>query len=205
MLIHRNVIKSLVVATTPDDSRYIAMNAIQVDPDTQQCIATDGSILIRAASPSVDDAGEFPDPNAGVAVNGLLDAAVLLRAAKATPKRSVIPILANVAVTSTTTFVAGIGSDRSELTGEDKHDQTFPAWDHVISGPPAGANAFTLRADLLDKLVKVARAQGRGKFDAHVTFHVVEDQVSKSVYVDFGPAGDSPKVDGVVMPFRVDK
>ena len=213
MLIHRNVIKSLHPATASNDIRYgTGLSAIYIDPESRECIATDGHILIRAAAPTDDEMSDFPgringnEPiNPSADVSGLIDADALLTAAKATPRRSTIPVTANVAVTGRTTLVA-VDLERGSTTIAGRDLETdgarFPAWRSVFTGPPASANSFTLSAELLSVLVKVAREQGRAKKDARVTFHVIPDQGTHGVYFDVGDGINSPKIDGIVMPLR---
>ncbi len=209
MLIHRNVIKSLHPATTSGDHRY-GLSGIYVDPESRECLATDGHILIRAAAPTDADVSEFParingddSINPSADVSGLVDADALLTAAKATPRRSPVPITENVAVTSRTTLVATDIERSTTITGRDLTDGSrFPDWRKVFTGAPADANSFTLSADLLATLVKVAREQGRAKRDAVVTFHVIPDQGRHGVCFDVGDGINSPKIDGIVMPIR---
>ena len=212
MLIHRNVIKSLHPATDTDKTRYGgALAAIYVDPASRECLATDGRILIRAAAPTDHEAHDFPgqingaEPiNPTADVSGLLDADALLTAAKATPRRSPIPTTANVAVTRRTSFVATDIARSTTIAGRDLETDgaQFPNWRAVFTGAPRDANSFTLSAELLAVLVKVAREQGRSKKDAQVTFHVVPDQGRRGVCFDVGAGIHSPKIDGIVMPIR---
>ncbi len=212
MLIHRNVIKSLHPATDPDKTRYGgALAAIYVDPESRECLATDGRILIRAAAPTDHEAHDFPgqingaEPiNPSADVSGLLDADALLTAAKATPRRSPIPITANVAVTKRTSFVATDIERSTTIAGRDLETDgaQFPNWRAVFTGAPRDANSFTLSAELLAVLVKVAREQGRAKKDAQVTFHIIPEQGRHGVHFDVGAGTNSPKIDGIVMPIR---
>ena len=212
MLIHRNVIKSLHPATDPDKTRYGgALAAIYVDPESRECLATDGRILIRAAAPTDHEAHDFPGQingnesiNPSADVSGLLDADALLTAAKATPRRSPIPITANVAVTRRTSFVATDIERSTTIAGRDLETDgaQFPDWRTVFTGAPRDANSFTLSAELLAVLVKVAREQGRAKKDAQVTFHIIPEQGRHGVHFDVGAGTNSPKIDGIVMPIR---
>ena len=202
MLIHRNVIRSLHAATKPDDTRR-PLQGIYVDPESGECIATNGHLLLRAAAPANEPGSEYPtringaeiDPTAKV--SGLLDSAALVEAAKGTPKRSPVSILSHVAVLNQTAFVA-TDLDRSTTITGCELKGNFPKWRRVLT-VPEDANTFTLAADVLAALAKVAKAQGRPKGD--VTFHVVEDQGKNGVYFEISQ-GDSPKIDGVVMPIR---
>lgn len=204
MLIHRNVIKSLHPATASDDTRY-ALGGIYVDPKSGECVATDGHILVRAAKAAEVSAEEYPGKANGATINpsaevsGLLDANALLDAAKRTPRKPYAPILEHVAVLSRTAFHATDLSQSTTITGQEL-DGNFPDWRAVISKVPEDANTFTLNADLIATLVKVAKAQGRKP--ACVTFHVVPKQEHNGVYFTIGK-GDSPQVDGVVMPMRI--
>ena len=212
MLMHRNVIKSLYPATDHDKTRYGgALSAIYVDPVSRECVATDGRIMIRAATPTDHEAHDFPgqingaEPiNPTADVSGLLDADALLTAAKATPRRSPIPITENVAVTRRTSFVATDIDRSTTIAGRDlgADGARFPEWRKVFTGAPRDANSFTLSAELLAVLVKVAREQGRAKKDAQVTFHVIPKQGRHGVYFDIGAGSNSPKIDGIVMPMR---
>ncbi len=188
MLIHRNVIKSLV----PASGRGTVYAGIYVDPESRECIATDGRILVRAAAPTLDG-----DDTA--AVSGLLDADALLALAKLTPKRVDAPVQAHVHIGSPPVTMSANGTTK---TAQDRQDVTFPAWREVIKVPTGDdVQTFTLSAKYLAALVAVAKAQGRS--DPHVTFHVVPEQQNKAVYFDVGAPIDSPKIDGVLMPIRI--
>ena len=206
MLIHRNVIKSLVPATADADTRY-PLQGIYVDPESRECIATNGRILIRAAAPSLVEASEFPSAvtgsepiHADAEITGLLDADALLTAAKATPRSAGVSVLEHVAVTSPTAFVATDLEHQTVITGRALKGK-FPAWRQVLT-VPQDANTFTLSAELLATIVKVAKAQGRQNTPC-VTFHVVPDQLTKGVYFEVRSGEHSPKIDGVVMPLRI--
>lgn len=190
MLMHRNVIRSLGIAVNSKGSPQYA--GIYVDPDTRECVATNGHMLVRATAPSGDD-----DPTDKV--TGLLDADTLMALAKLTPRRVDKPEDAHVLVASPTAMsVNGTTKIAHDLQG-----QSYPAWKQVIpANPPADAITVTLSAKYLADLVKIAKAQGRS--NPHVTFHVVADQAHKGVYFDVGAPIDSPKIDGVVMPMRAD-
>ena len=188
MLIHRNVIKSLIPAVDPIATPQYA--GIYVDPESQECIATNGHLLVRAAAPTLDDSPTIP-------VTGLLDAGALHALAKLTPKRVELPIDAHVTVASPIEMSA----NGTSKIAKDLQDATFPDWRAVIK-VPSDAQTFTLSAKYLASLVAIAKAQG-GRAP-HVTFHVVPDQQRHAVYFDVGAPVDSPKVDGMLMPLRVD-
>ena len=188
MLIHRNVIKSLV----PASESGTVYAGIYVDPESHECIATNGHILVRAAAPTLDDSPTIP-------VTGLLDADALLTLAKLTPRRVKTPIEAHVTVASPVVMSA----NGTTKTAQDRQDVTFPAWRQVLKVPTGyDVQTFTLSAKYLASLVAIAKAQGRS--NPHVTFHLVPEQQTKTVYFTVGAPIDSPKVDGVLMPIQID-
>lgn len=215
MLIHRNVVRSLRLVTKSDAAQHAgygsAMSGIYIDPGTRECVATDGRILLRSESPSLDKASDFPvringndeiDPSADI--TGVIDASALLTAAKATPRKAA-DVLANVAVTSPTTFVTTDLEHATTNNGRDLHAETFPAWENVIKVPDTASTlaSFTLNADLLATIAKVAKLQGADKSDSCVTFRIIEHQENNGIYFVIRDSGDSPKIDGVVMPMRL--
>lgn len=218
MLIHRNVIRALAPALATADSRHVAMAGIYIDPDGP-CVATNGHILIRAESASGDDAADYPAQvngdqpiDATLPATGPIDGAALVAAAKATPRRAatpggVYPILENVVIVQGDAHTEIVTTDleRVNRTGATEIDSQFPAWHSIYdqNARPAGANAVTISAELLASLATIAKSQRPGKTsNASVTFHIVPDQKTNAVYFEVEPSGDSPAIDGLVMPMR---
>lgn len=219
MIIRREVLKAVQVATTKDDMRY-ALTHIQVQTDGS-CVATDGHVLLKGKDRYPHDAADYPtanlpefsgEPTAPVLIPG----DVVTRLIAGTPKKTPCDILKaiRVGVNGGPDKVYAVSTDLQTPTvyavPTDERPQ-FPAWERVIPKDRENTRTVCLGVDVLETLIKAAKAAG----SKSITFelpteakHYDRDKqtgvikgLGDSIPVTFN--GSDVDLTGVVMPMRI--
>lgn len=199
MLLHRDAIRT-VVAATLDGATRPALNGVRVTHE--EMVATDGHILIRVPRTALRHE-DFPAAKAGATEPFdspvTIPAKPLLEAAKATPKRANIPVLACVAVEANghpeMVSLRATDLDREHVAVV-RDLGIYPDWRKVI---PTGEPVFRigLTVSVLQKLLKAFQAAGV----EHVR---VEFRSPVGAVVLAGQSTELGEVSGLIMPARVE-
>lgn len=218
MLINRETLAAALPACTKDVSRY-HLKAVQIMPDG--CVrATDGTIALMASTISPTKDEEFPTRDMPemeqIEAPVLIDASVIERLIKGTPKRPTIPVLSCIRVGRSGGAAVLVSTDLEMPTVarvEQDSSNHFPDLDKVLPKIDEPAIQVCLAVDVLERICKVAKAAHQnGPRTAAITFYVrtadkhrAGKQVPGPVYTDairIEIASLDVHVDGVVMPFQ---
>jgi hypothetical protein len=172
MIVRREVLNAALAATTADDSRYF-LTSIRLEPEHNRAVATDGHILLMLTDSHPFADQDFPQI-AGADFNETeptppfcLPANIAKNMIGALPKKSTIPILCCIRAgrngdpNKVTIAATDLEASRTAVL----HDvietaQRFPAYDRVIPKDDRPELAVILAVDVLDHLLKAAKAIG---------------------------------------------
>lgn len=183
MILRRETLKAALAAASDGPDRGYWLDAVQVRPDGS-VVATDGCICLVARDKYPQEDSDFPV--AGVApFKGNPEKAVLLPVSavkallQALPKKSTIPILQAVQL-STNGTEGGIVVSATDLQAPriahvdaEKAGGNFPITDRVMVSKDRPALQVTLSTDVLKALIAAAEAvQGKRKGVKSITLHV---------------------------------
>jgi len=215
MLIHRDTLRTALLATTEEDSRYF-LNAVQVRPDGT-VVATNGHLLLQVRDAHTIPDEDFPQrPNTGVFAQSPTDPVCLPvplveKLIAATQKKGRLPMLACVQVGQDA--AGGIFATATDLetslssplpTGTDR--PRFPPFDRALI--PADRPHLTIRLSAC-YLATLAKAAGL-LYGKHLYGGIVEFQIpTEPQYQPTGVirsqvrviiTGPERTLDGVLMP-----
>lgn len=181
MIIKRAALQAALAATTSTDTRYF-LNSIRVEPEQHRLVATDGNILLIVTDASPDPDEDFPmvpageyrgDPPEPVCIP-----ADVVKAMIATmPKRSTIPILGCAQLSQgteagTATITAtDLQAPRTAIIRASEQGQ-FPAYERCLPKADRPSARVCLAVDVLENLIKAAKAVTQGRRMATITFDV---------------------------------
>jgi hypothetical protein len=212
MIIRRETLAAVLPAATSDNSRYY-LSAVCLEPDGR-AIATDGRVLLLATDRSPYPDADFPTI-AGAPFHGtpetqtLVDAAIVKSLLSAMPKKATIPILAAVQVSTngapTTATIVATDLSAPRVATVDSDGRSFPRYAAVM---PSAEQPTTLclSVEVLETLIKSAKAVTRGKGTPAITFRIPANgekagAVVNAVHITI--EGDDVDVVGAAMPCRL--
>lgn len=233
MLLRRELLKTALLATTNDETRYV-LSAVQVQPDGS-VRATDGHILVYARDPHPQEDADFPtvagaQPITAPSAPVLLPADLAKRLLAGMPKKSTVPVLGCVQL-GTVNGGGGVQAVSTDLSVPVIADLTaaqalqFPSTDRVMvtDGQRPAVIKLCLSAEMLTRLAQIAREAGRAKGTNVVALEIPTDPVYQgkrwegdgdaTAQVPNGnlesavrfTCGTEVTVEGVVMPCRIDQ
>lgn len=211
MIIRREALAAVIPATTAEDTRYF-MDALCIEPDGR-VIATNGHVLLIATDKAPQPDADFPTVP-GAAFNGtpehqtLVKTDVVKSLMAVMPKRSTIPILGSIQVSQngtpqTATLAATNLQTPCVATVTREADMNFPQYERCIPTTPAAVRVI-LSADVLETLIKSARAIATKKSAPRITFDIPANGddgiVAGAIRVSM--QGIDVDVTGAAMPMR---
>lgn len=221
MIIRREALHAALAATA-EDTRYY-LNAVQLEPAAHRVVATNGHVLLI-----VTDHSPFPDADfpsiAGAEFHGdpagaILAGADIVRAIlSATPKKTSIPILtcaqlgANGTEQSATLAATDLQAPRVATLTNEMDGRQFPQYERAIPKADRPGVRVTLAVDVLEQLIKAAKAIKPGaRSHPMITFDVPteEQHIDKADHRTVTAAlgitmkGDAITVTGAAMPCRL--
>ena len=228
MIIRRETLLAVLPATCEDKGRYY-LQAIQVEPDGS-IVATDGHILLVAK-----ESGRFPDSefptkeplptyNGDATVPVMLTTELVAKLIGAMPKKARIPILAacQVGQNGAGTFAAATDLETAIVKHLDPPGEynRFPDWKRVMPAADRPALHLSLAVEVLEDLIKAAKAIGGRDKGQTITFHIPTEhkyhgkvpgpedpkdrasngKIEDGIRIEFRGSGIT--VEGVAMPCR---
>jgi hypothetical protein len=202
-------------AASKDDPRYsLQAISLEIEGEKLLAVATDGHALVVARYP-IRPAEDFPLipglPEAEDVQSILVPVGFLSELAKATPKKTAMPILENVMIFVSGGKVWGAVTDLESPTVKSAPipDGRFPSWRNVVPAEPGKHAAFTLDGEILGRVLKTmgAAAGYRNGETKPVRFGapIAKEHPKSSLGPSVGPytlhlKGPAGEVDGIVMP-----
>lgn len=197
-----------IAALADKEKSRFTLNAIQVSPE--RTAETDGHQLVIVSTVKTD-AADFPQvPGMEPPVDSfkpfLLPAAEALNIAKALPKKTPIPVLANAAVSAETDVnghsVIGVTDlENARAFRTQKPEGNFPDIDRVIPNLEGATLTIGFNPALLAKVLKQIESFQQGKFgppSCTLSFY----GPTKAMRID-ADGGDDQHLTAVVMPMRI--
>jgi hypothetical protein len=218
MIIRKESIAAVLQATTADDGRYF-LRAVQFEPANHRVVATNGHVMLLAQDNAPHADADFPiipgaafhgDPTAPV----LIETETLKGMLAVMPKRATLPILHTVQLSQngspTTATLAATDLQAPRVATIESSGQTFPAYGKIMDrcesiASANGSVSITLAVDVLETLIKAAKAAYTTKRKAMIRFDIPandkkEKAVNEAIYVTI--KGDDITVTGAAMPCR---
>lgn len=166
MLLRRELLKATLPATT-EYAHRCKLNALQLHPDGR-VVATDAHVLLVATDAAAipeEDFPALPDAPALTPLAGpvLLPASAAVRLINGTAKRNTIRVLQTIRVGQSGDGALAASTDLNVPTIvriPASEPSAFPNWERVLPATDRPAVKVTLAVDVLQTLIKSAKAIG---------------------------------------------
>jgi hypothetical protein len=212
MLLRSTALKTALLATTADDTRY-CLNAVHVRPDGV-VEATDGHILVRCTDTAPMDPADFPTVPGAASPLQPSDKGILISADHCKkligtmPKRATIPCLQTVNVGTIESKPYAIATDLDTplvVALERSNDgASFPATDRVmIKDGDRAVIRVSLSAAMLQTLARIGKEVGRTLTLEIPTDAEYLDKGAVVAGIRFTAGSGDVRAEGVVMPCRL--